>query len=200
MSDAVVDTPAHRSTVSSGTLDRDERLLFWLAVAGAATSVIVGVLLLVWPEATLYIGAALFGLWLIVHGVVDIVRAVTATADDPAMRALHGVLGVLFIGAGIVCLRNLLLSLAVIATVIGLTWIIEGVVRLASAFRPHRSGGYRALLGALGAIAILGGLTVLLWPKLTLVAMVVVTGIWMVVMGFVQLLLVLRMRAAARAA
>lgn len=198
MSGAVVDTPVHPSPVRHAADERGERLLWWLAVAGAVTSVVVGVLLVAWPRATLYIGAILFGLWLIVHGIVDIVRAVTATADDPGMRALDGVIGVVFVGAGVLALRHVLLSLLAIATVIGLTWVIGGIVRFLSAFRSYNRGLTRAAVAALGLIAVAGGLTVLLWPKLTLLAMVVFTGVWMIVMGLVQLFIVVRLRAEAR--
>jgi len=176
---------------------RTERLLWWLALAGAVTSVVVGALMVFWPEATLYIGAVLFGLWLIVHGIVNVARAIISTAGDgPGMRALEAVIGIVFIGAGIVCLRHLVLSIVAVATVIGLMWVIGGIVRIASAFTPRYSGAARAAVAVFGAITVAGGLIVLVWPKMTLLAVVVFTGVWMIVMGLVQLVVVIRLRAA----
>ena len=176
---------------------RTERLLWWLALAGAVTSVVVGALMVFWPEATLYIGAVLFGLWLIVHGIVNVARAIISTVGDgPGMRALEAVIGIVFIGAGIVCLRHLVLSIVAVATVIGLMWVIGGIVRIASAFTPRYSGAARAAVAVFGAITVAGGLIVLVWPKMTLLAVVVFTGVWMIVMGLVQLVVVIRLRAA----
>jgi Short repeat of unknown function (DUF308) len=60
------------------------RTLFWLALLAGVGSVVVGVLMLVWPDATLGVAAVLFGLWLLVHGVLRI-----AEADADAGHALR---------------------------------------------------------------------------------------------------------------
>lgn len=174
-----------------------ERVLWWLAIAGAAFSIVLGVMVLAWPGATLFVGAALFGAWLLVHGVIYIVNAVTAKAADGAARALSAVVGVLFVIAGVICLRNVFVSLLAIATVIGVTWLIGGIVGLVSAFGDRYSGAARALVGLLGAITVVGGLVVLLWPGATLITIIYLTGIWLIVMGAVQLFLALRTRPRA---
>jgi uncharacterized membrane protein HdeD (DUF308 family) len=176
---------------------RVERTLWWLAVAGAAASVILGIMVVSWPDATLLVGAVLFGAWLLVHGVIHIVDAVTARAADGAARALTGVLGILFVVAGVICLRNVLVSLLAVATIIGVTWLIGGIVSLVSAFGDRYQGPARWLVAALGAVTVLGGLVVLLWPGPTLAAIVYFTGIWLFVMGAVQLVIVLRSRPTA---
>ncbi|SHN46509.1 HdeD family acid-resistance protein [Cryptosporangium aurantiacum] len=193
MSDTVSHASAPHTPLDSTDSRNWERVLWWLALAGAAASVVVGLLMTFWPDATLYLGAVLFGLWLIVHGIIHLARAITSHADA-AIRALDGVLGVLFVVAGIVCLRHIVTSLLVLATVIGLTWLIEGVIVVASTFGSRYTGRTRVVVGVLGGVAILGGLVVLLWPELTLVAMVVFTGIWLIVVGLVQLFLVLQLR------
>jgi len=88
-------------------------------------------------------------------------------------------------------------SLLAVATVIGVTWLIGGIVGLVSAFGDRYSGSARWLVGALGAVTVLGGLAVLLWPGPTLAAIVYFTGIWLIVMGVVQLAVVLRARPTA---
>jgi uncharacterized membrane protein HdeD (DUF308 family) len=176
---------------------KTERLLWWLAIAGAAVSIVLGVMVLAWPHATLFVGAALFGAWLLVHGVIHIVNAVTATAADGAARALSAVVGVLFVIAGVVCLRNLFVSLLAIATIIGVTWLIGGIVGLVSAFGGHYDPAARTVVGLLGAITVLGGLVVLLWPAATLLTIIYLTGIWLVVIGAIELFLVLRTRPSA---
>jgi uncharacterized membrane protein HdeD (DUF308 family) len=174
--------------------DRTEKMLWWLALGGAAVSLILGIMMLVWPQATLYVGAIIFGLWLLFHGAIYLVNAITAHAADGASRALHGVIGVLFVIAGVLCLRHLVLSLLVIATLIGVTWLIGGIVGLIEAFAGHHSGPVRLLAGVLGGLTVLGGLIVLIWPGPSLKTLVVLTGIWLLLLGAVQLVLVLRSR------
>ncbi|MCO8273214.1 DUF308 domain-containing protein [Actinoplanes sp. TRM 88003] len=171
-----------------------ERSLWWLAAAGAATSIILGVVALAWPGETLYVGAAIFGVWLLVHGVINLVQAVTATREDGVARALTAVIGVLFLVAGVICLRNLVVSLVAVATLIGLSWLIGGIAGLVAAFTGTYEAGGRFVVALLGAITVLGGLVVLIWPGPSLATIVWLTGIWLVVMGAMQLLLVFRHR------
>ncbi|HEU4421450.1 MAG TPA: DUF308 domain-containing protein [Pilimelia sp.] len=175
------------------------RLLWWLAIAAAALSIILGIMVVAWPEATLLVAAVIFGIWLIVHGIVHIVRAVTRTADDGAVRALEGIIGVLFVVGGVICLRNVIVSLLAIATIIGITWLIAGIVALVSAFMSRRSGESRLLIAVLGGVTVLGGLAVLVWPDITLLALVYLTGFWLILIGAIQFFILVRARPSATA-
>jgi uncharacterized membrane protein HdeD (DUF308 family) len=178
----------------STTDQRIVRTLWWLSLASAVASVVLGIMVLTWPDATLFVAAMLFGLWLLVHGAFRIVDAITATAEEGAVRALRGVVGVLFVVAGVISLRRLLVSLLAIATLIGVSWLIAGIAELMAAFGPRGGGGARFAVGMLGALTILGGLVVLLWPGASLTTILYVTGFWLIVMGFAQVLVALRAR------
>src|SRR4051812_7457636 len=130
--------------------DRTEKFLWWLALSGAVVSLVLGILFLVWPEKTLHVGAVLFGLWLLFHGIVYLVNAVTAPAADGLHRALGAVIGLLFVIGGIVCLRDVVVSLLVIATVIGISWLVGGIIALIEAFAGFRSGPARWLVALFG--------------------------------------------------
>jgi uncharacterized membrane protein HdeD (DUF308 family) len=92
---------------------------------------------------------------------------------------------VFFVGAGILALRNLLVSLVVIATVIGLMWLLGGIVDLIAAFSGP-GGGYRVWRIVLGVLSMVAALVILVWPDLTLVTLVYISGIWLVVIGVIQ--------------
>jgi len=190
------ETVSNQSPLGHSWLDerRTESMIWWLAAAGAVTSVVLGIMVLAWPEATLLVGAAVFGIWLLVHGIIRIVNAVTATSADPASRTLAGVIGVLFVLAGVFCVRNILLSLVAVATVIGASWIIGGIAELAAAFGNQYDGTMRLVAAALGAILLLGGLVILIWPGPSLATLVYLTGIWLIVTGAIQLALVIGTR------
>lgn len=150
----------------------------------AAASVVVGAMMLIWPGATLVVGAVLVGAWLVTHGVVRVAQAAAGTAAQPGNRVLAGVVGVLLLGLGALCLRRLDLPLALVATMVGLAWLITGVVELAAAAADRTaSAGQRTAAAVLGALGVAGGLAVLAWPGLTLLAFVYLTGVWLVLLG-----------------
>lgn len=197
MSSSIPYNPAEpmSGTVPQVAADRRaERMLWWLAIAAAVTSVVLGVIVLVWPDATLFVAAVLFGAWLAVHGVIHLVDAITATAADSGSRAITAVIGVLFVIAGVICLRNVVASLTIIATIIGISWLIGGIIGVVAAFGHRYAGPARLVVALLGGLSIIGGLIVLVWPGPTLATIVVFTGIWMILMGIVQFFLALRSR------
>src|SRR3954453_9886209 len=138
-------------------LDSSEKLAWWLALTAALFGLVVGVMMVAWPEATLKVVAVLFGAWLLLHGLVRIVQAITGSDEDGARRALSAMFGVIFVVAGVIALRNLLASLAVLVTIIGLMWLIGGIVELISAFGGP-GGGFRGWRIALGALSIVAAL------------------------------------------
>jgi uncharacterized membrane protein HdeD (DUF308 family) len=179
--------------------DPVERSAWWLALGASVLGVVIGVVMIVWPTATLHVVAALFGIWLLLHGVVRIVQAISGRGRDGAERALLGVIGVFFVIAGVVALRNLLVSLTLVVTVIGLMWLLGGIMEVISAIGGSR-GGYRAWHVVLGLLSIAAGLVVLIWPDLSLQTLVYITGAWLIVMGLIQVALVVWARRALTAA
>jgi uncharacterized membrane protein HdeD (DUF308 family) len=179
----------------AGSLDSSEKLAWWLALGAALFGLMVGVMMLAWPEATLKVVAVLFGAWLVFHGVVRIVQAFTDSDEKGTQRAFVGVLGVIFVIAGVIALRNLLASLSVLVTIIGLMWLIGGIVEVITAFSGP-SGGIRLWRIALGALSIVAALIVLVWPDLSLVTMIYVAGAWLIIMGLLQAAMVLWARRA----
>jgi hypothetical protein len=184
---------AYPSQVAAATSEHDavqrgERIAWWLALGAAALGVVLGVVMMVWPEATLKVVAALFGVWLLVHGGVRIVQAITGTAAEGAERAILGVIGMFFVVAGVIALRNLLVSLALLITLVGLMWLIGGILELVSAYGGQ--GDYRLWHLALGLLSIVAALVVIVWPDLSLLTLVSVTGVWLVVLGLIQVAMV----------
>jgi len=187
--EALATGPVDASWHAAG-LDSSEKLAWWLALTAALFGLVVGVMMVAWPEATLKVVAVLFGAWLLLHGLVRIVQAITGSDEDGARRALSAMFGVIFVVAGVIALRNLLASLAVLVTIIGLMWLIGGIVELISAFGGP-GGGFRWWRIALGALSIVAALVVLVWPDLSLVALVYLTGAWLILTSLLQVALVM---------
>lgn len=151
-----------------------------LALTGIL-SIVLGVLVLFWPEATLDVVAFLFGLFFLISGAVRVVTGIV-TPLSGGLRVLNILIGLLLFVVGVVAMRNPLASLAVLGMVIGIAWIIEGIMALTEI----ESGGSRWYAVTYGVISIIAGVVVLFLPVGSLAAFVVFGGIFLVVLGIVE--------------
>lgn len=164
-------------------LSRIGRAWGWLLAMGII-SVVIGLLVIFYPRATLLAIAILFGIQLIALGVFSFVGAFTTPDKSAWLRALSAVLAVFAFIAGIYLLRRPLLSLLVLAVLLGIFWIAHGVIELFLAIGdsvlPAR--GWVALSGILSIVA---GALVLAFPGMTLLVLTLVLGVWLVVYGLI---------------
>ena len=151
-----------------------------LALTGVL-SIILGALVLFWPGATLDVVAVLFGLYFLISGAVRVVTGII-TPLSGGLRVLNILTGVLIFIVGVVAIRNPLASLAVLGMVIGIAWIVEGIMALTES----ESGGSRWYAITYGVISIIAGVVVLFLPVGSLAALVVFGGIFLVVLGIVE--------------
>jgi uncharacterized membrane protein HdeD (DUF308 family) len=168
-----------------------------LAVAGGVVSIAMGLILLFWPDETLLVVAALIGVWLVVAGIIRLAESVLTSEARGGARALSAVAGLLYLIVGILCLRNLLTSLELLAVVIGIVWLAGGISEIISAFTRHAGGAGRFAAAAIGLVTVLGGLVLVFWPDISLKVIVWVSGLWLVAIGVVQIILAARIGKTA---
>jgi uncharacterized membrane protein HdeD (DUF308 family) len=169
----------------------------WTWLLGSAVATLVpGVLALAWPDETLHVLAVLVGLYLLVTGAF---RFVGAFAREHGER-LAGLFGaVLYVLAGVLCLRHPLQTIAALTLVVGAVWLVSGMLTawsaLAARDMPHRG----LVLGA-AALGIAAGIVVLAVPTQSAFALTRLLGVWLVLLGAVELVLAFARRAALRKA
>jgi uncharacterized membrane protein HdeD (DUF308 family) len=199
------DAPMPRSpTADVYAYEADDASLrsWWrrVAVLGGVVSITLGLILVIWPDATLYIVAVLIGLWLILSGAVRVAQAAFIPEGRSAgARVLQAIAGVVFIVVGVLCMKNLTTSLTLLALIIGIAWLFGGVVEIFAAFSPAAHGWGRVGGIALGVIAIAAAITILVWPEPSLRVIVWITGLWLLALGLVQLFLAWRARKVVTA-
>lgn len=155
----------------------------WLGLALAAVSIVTGALVLAWPAETIKVAAILFGIQLITHGAYRMIQSVLVP-QGAGTRVLLAVMGVLSIVVGVMCLRHLLQTVAVLTLMLGLFWLVGGVLEVADAV----SGGGREGRGwavANGLLSMLAGVVVLSWPGMSLATLTVLLGAWLIVGGVI---------------
>ena len=127
--------------------------------------------------------AIALGAYFVVSGVIRIVTAVVELGLPGGWRVLDILIGVLLTVGGVIVLKNAALSgatLAVLITmVVGLGWMMEGVMALAESWRLPSSGW--AVLYAI--ISIIAGLVVLVSPVSSMLFLVIFCGCALIVMG-----------------
>lgn len=165
---------------------RSLSLLSWRAslVLGLIT-LILGIIVVIRPTQSLNVIAVLLGLAMIVSGAYQVAGAFDGREHE---RMWRGISGALFILAGLVLLRHLHLSVALIGLFIGFSWIIQGIASLvaAVAYRGRStSTGWSVLFGAVSLIA---GIVVISAPISSVTALTIFMGIWLIVMGLMEML------------
>jgi uncharacterized membrane protein HdeD (DUF308 family) len=196
------DAPMPRSpTADVYAYEADDAALrsWWrrVALVGGVVSVTLGLILVIWPDATLYVAAILIGLWLILSGAVRVAQAAFIPEGRGAgARVLQALVGVVFVIVGVLCMKNLTTSLTLLALIIGIAWLFGGIMEIFMAFSPSVQGWGRFGALLLGVIAIAAAVTILVWPEPSLRVLVWVTGLWLLALGLVQLFLAWRARKA----
>lgn len=104
----------------------------WRRLLGPALATLVlGVLVLVRPEETLHVLAVLIGLYLLVTGAF---RFVAVFGREEHGERLPGLLlTVLYVLAGVLCLRNPLQTVAALSLIVGVVRLVSGLLTLYSA-------------------------------------------------------------------
>lgn len=155
---------------------------------GGALSIILGILILVWPGKTAMVVTAIIAIYAIVAGLVYAGLGIFAAAKGGWSRFGHILLGVLFIIAGVVAFMNLgatAVWLAVfLGILVGIMWIIEGVVAL-STLGAAPSKGWTVFFAI---ISIIAGITLLFSPLWGALVLWWILGISAVVLGVIQVI------------
>ena len=150
-------------------------------------ALILGLALLIWPGATLKVAAIALGAYFVVSGVIRIVTAVVELGLPGGWRVLDILIGVLLTVGGVIVLKNAALSgatLAVLITmVVGLGWMMEGVMALVESWRMPSSGW--AVVYAL--LSIVAGFIVLFSPVSSTAWLILFGGCALIVLGVVAI-------------
>lgn len=159
-------------------------------------TLILGIVVSFHPTGSLNTVAVLLGVLMILSGIVHLIRVFT---PEELNRVWAGISGLLFIVLGVLLIRHLHLTRAIIGLVIGLTWIVQGLaLLLGGASGGAREG--RAWSIVFGLLSLVAGAVVVATPSSSLNALAVLLGIWFSVMGVFEIIGGLLLRRVLRTA
>ena len=166
-------------------------------VAGALAAILGGVLL-AWPGPSILVVSVLFGVYLLVSGFTEVYMAFTLPRSAPA-RVMWFIAGALSVVMAIFSFRHfgegyavLLLSLWV-----GVGFTFLGVSEIAVAVSLLALPG-RFWYIVTGVISMIAGGVVVAWPFDSIVALDIVSGVWLVLIGLLQIMQAFRIRKDAK--
>jgi uncharacterized membrane protein HdeD (DUF308 family) len=170
----------------------------WIfAIIRGALAIIFGLIAFFGPIATAIALAIVIGVFAIVTGIFDIIEAIRHRGSSSmVLRIVLGAISILF---GIFVLVWPGISLGILVIIVGVWAIVTGILQVMSSVR-HRadpdSGWVWGIIG--GALTILFGVLVLIWPGAGVVTIIWIIGIWAVVWGIALIVLGVQLRKAAR--
>ncbi len=96
------------------------------------------------------------------------------------------VTGAISVIAGILALVYPDITLLALALIAGINLLLLGALGLVEAITADDSGGARVLSGVLGLLGVIAGLVVMRRPGESLLAIILILGVWFVVSGLVD--------------
>jgi uncharacterized membrane protein HdeD (DUF308 family) len=168
-------------------------------VSGVLT-VVLGVMVLVWPGPSILVASTMFGVYLLVSGFAELFLAFTLPRSA-ATRVLLFLTGALSLVLAILSFRHfgdgyavLLLSLW-----IGTGFIFLGVSENAVALSERELPG-RGWYVVLGLMSVIAGVIVLVWPFDSILVLTIVSGVSLAVLGLIQMVQAFQIRRDAKTA
>jgi uncharacterized membrane protein HdeD (DUF308 family) len=169
----------------------------WVLFFGIVT-LALGVVVTIRPRDTIYAFAILLGIWLFVAGLFRIVVAIADREDTAGTRWLMALLGLVSVVVGILFLHRTDETVTTLGFLIGLFWVVGGIIEFFTAYSEHGAPARGWRIG-MGVLAFAAGVVTLAWPNLTLTALAVIIGIWLIIYGLLEVALSFQLRRLAEA-
>ncbi|MDR6977132.1 uncharacterized membrane protein HdeD (DUF308 family) [Streptomyces sp. 3330] len=179
-----------------GPLHALSRAAWQIVLLTGVASLILGVLVLVWPGASLFAAGILFGLYLVISGIFQLASAF-GTHRATSLRVLAFLSGALSLVLGLFCFRGPMQSTLLLALWIGIGWLIRGVTQILAAAHDSTmpARGWQIFLGIVTFVA---GIVLIDAPFESVGVLTLVAGVWLVAVGAVEIVTALRIRSRAR--
>jgi uncharacterized membrane protein HdeD (DUF308 family) len=157
-------------------------------------TVIIGLIVSFRPSGSLNVIAVLVGILMIVSGLFHLIRVFDGREQH---RVWLGIAGLLYVVIGVVLIRHLHLTVALIGLIVGITWIVQGLSALFGGIADSREG--RGFWIFFGIVSLIAGIVVVSAPVSSVTVLAVLLGIWFIVMGLFEVVAAFIIRRAVSA-
>lgn len=159
-------------------------------------SVILGILVLVWPGISILVAAIFFGAYLLVSGIAQVIFAFSLHVSAGG-RVLLFVSGAASLILAVLAFRHFGNAVLLLAIWIGVGFIFRGVATTVSALSDPGVPG-RGWNIFFGVISLIAGIVVIASPFQSIVTLALVVGIWLIVIGVMETVSAFGIRNASK--
>jgi uncharacterized membrane protein HdeD (DUF308 family) len=164
--------------------------IWWVFLLQGLAGVILGLMLLTEPGATMVALTTLLGFYWLIMGVLALVQVFVDRSTPWIWSLLSGIVGIL---AGLFVLRHPLIAALTVPTILviilGVQGLVMGVIEIIGGFKGGGVGSF-----VLGAVNVLVGLLLLGSPVAAALAVPLVFGLLLVIQGVASIVLAFRVR------
>lgn len=158
-------------------------------------TILLGIVVTIDPSRSLNVIAVLVGVLLLLGGALGLLQALASQTEHRGSAALAGLA---LIVIGVVLIRHIHLTRVVIALLVGIVWIVQGVVQLIIAASADRDRPDRGWAIRFAIVTLIAGIVVVASPVGSLLVRAVLLGIWFIVIGVFETLGALVLRRTAK--
>jgi uncharacterized membrane protein HdeD (DUF308 family) len=163
---------------------------WWLLVLIGIVSVVAGGILVAKPSHSLATLSVIFGIFLLIDGIVDVASSFGRGEENRALTAIFGLLAIVI---GILLIRHPTSAVSAIGLIIGIWLVAAGALRLLRAFA---FGGHVVLRVLIALLEIVVGVIVVSDPHIGYATLAILLGIWLIINGLAWIGLGIVVRAA----
>ncbi|WP_137872049.1 HdeD family acid-resistance protein [Rhodococcus sp. Q] len=173
--------------------------VWWLLLIRGIIAVIFGIVALVWPDVTVKALIVVVGIFWIIDGIVSAVRAIQAR--KVVMSWVWWLAGALVsVIAGVVLFVWPDLTALAFAYLMGFWAILVGILEVIGSFQVMANGGQWIGSMVAGALALIFGLILVIWPGSGITGLMWLVGIFAIAFGVLFIVGAFQVRSAARRA
>jgi uncharacterized membrane protein HdeD (DUF308 family) len=159
-------------------------------------AIIVGILALAWPGATVYALAILFAVYAFIDAGLQSTRAFTSGTAGPVVG--HLLLALIDIAAGIVALVWPAPTALVLVIIVGAWAFVGGFFEIFAGFQSGETAGTRALFILGGLVSVAFGVVLFARPGIGAVTLAILFGLFALIYGISQITLGVQLRSTGQ--
>ncbi len=166
---------------------------WWLFLVTGVVSLLIGAALIWFREETLTFVGIMIGLWILFFGIIRFLLALFGGESEG--RVMLAVVGVLGIALGIIVMKNPTETIGIIAVIIGLFWIVFGLIDVFQGVTDSDlPGRWWTVLG--GVVAAGAGVLLVFWTEPTVLVLALIAGIFLIIEGVLEIIAAFQVKAA----
>jgi len=160
-------------------------------------SVIVGIIVLVWPGPTLAVAGILFGIYLLISGILQLIAAFGPHVST-GYRVLTLISGILSFILAFFAFRSIGNSLVLLGLWIGISWLFRGIAAMVAGAEAPQGVPGRGWSIFFGVLLLIGGIALVVWPIHSITVLALVVGWWLIFMGVMEMIYAVEVRSVAK--